>query len=138
MAKKAEINKRRDKKINPELKGIIILEAVIFLLYLIISLIVCTVLYLSDIQTDIYYYIILAALALTSFVSGYITGKKMKKNGLVNGVLYNIFIVIIIILTSLILNGFTFDYRLFLTLGLMIVMSAIGGISAVNTRRKSR
>lgn len=136
MKNRTVTHKRSDKKSNSKLKKILLLEFAILIIYYIISLIVCTLLFTVDIPIGAVYYIILISLALSAFLSGYITGVKMKKNGLISGVIYNLFMVVLTLLISLLLNGFSFDYRMFVTLVVMLAMSAAGGITAVNSKRK--
>lgn len=138
MDKRQKSNKKNRKKLNPKLKNVLLLEVSVLLIYLIVATIVCLLLFTVDIPINSVYYIILVSMALSSFLSGYLVGKKIKKNGLISGVVYNSFIILTIALISLTMNDFSFDFRLFITFAVMLIMSAAGGVSAVNTKRKSR
>lgn len=106
-------------------------ETVIFLAVSIFSL----VMYIG---TEYYYIMALLALATGGFASGFIFGRKKRQNGLINGLICALPASIIIIITSLALNSFTFDYRIIISILVHVVMSGIGGITSVNIRKKSK
>lgn len=138
MRKTSSKKRAKSKKLNPALKKKLIFEALILLIYAIMIAAICIVLFIFDLPQKSVYYIILTVLGISSLCGGYIIGKKEKKNGLVVGVVYNILPCVIILLVSLLLNSFAFNYRLLVTALIMLIFSAVGGITAVNTRNKSR
>lgn len=138
MLKNSSKGRSKNKKMNPEIKRKLFFQGLIVFVYTIMALLICAVFFLCDIPAESVYYIILAVLGFSAFASGYIIGKKEKKNGLAVGVMYNLVPIVIVMISSLVLNSFTFDYRLVVTLAVLVIFSAVGGITAVNSRRKSR
>ncbi len=138
MVKSSNKNKTKNKQSDSLIKGIILHETIIVFIHLIAVMAVCVIFYAADIDVYTNFAIIAVLLAAANFVSAYFTGLRFRKKGMLLGLLYNSPICIIFILTSLILNSFAFDYRLFVLLAVFLVMSALGGITAVNTRIKNK
>ena len=112
--------------------------AVVALIDLLSVLILCLYFYLADRNVYEEYIVILIALSAADFVSSYFIGKKIRKNGLLCGVLYNSPFIVLFIVISLFLNGFSFDSRLLYFITSRIILSAIGGITAVNSKSKRK
>lgn len=128
----------KNKKLNSGINKKLFFQGLILFIYTFAVALMCTALFLCEIPAESTYYIMLAVVAAAAFVSGYLIAKKEKKNGLAVGLIYNLLPCVIMLGVSLILNNFTFDYRLPVTLAVILVMSAAGGIAAVNSRRKTR
>ncbi len=90
----------------------------------------------TDTQISSMRYIAVIYLSLTSFVSGFLAGIKERKNGIMCGILsalpFNTFFIFI----SLILNKFSVDYQMLLSVVIPLVTAAMGGIISVNIRLK--
>ena len=92
--------------------------------------------FFADIKNSGYYSMCLLSLSLGCFVSGFVTARKMKHNGLMHAVIYSLPGNLSYIVLSSALNSFKIDYHIILSLMLIIVSSAIGGIISVNVRPK--
>ena len=88
----------------------------------------------ADLSSGYDYIFSLIIFAISSFAVGFFSGIKIRKNGLVIGVVYTMPMNIIISLISLILNDFTVGISLPLTLIILCLSGAVGGIFAVNKR----
>lgn len=102
-------------------------ETVAFLFFCIMALI-------FDIKSGNYYTLCIAALSVGSAVSGFISGRKTKKRGLVNGIIYTLPANCFFVLVSLLLNKFRPDYIMAVTFVFVVIFSAVGGILSVNVR----
>lgn len=77
-------------------------------------------------------------IAVSNFICGFYTGMNKRKKGLVFGVIYCLPNNLIILIASLIINEFHINYFLFITVGLMLAFSALGGIVSVNIKFKKK
>lgn len=105
---------------------------------IIFSLLICGIFYLTD--ADIYsnFPLIQIGLAFSCFITAYFVGFKIRKNGMITGVIYNLPFLLILIISALSVNAFKFDFYMFVTIAVIVFASAIGGIISVNTKRKHR
>ena len=78
----------------------------------------------------------LLAFALSSFITSFYTGYKLRQNGLISGIVYCLPLNIIVILIALIFADFVIDYSLLITIIALVASSAIGGVLSVNKRRR--
>ncbi len=80
-------------------------------------------------------------LFLSSLLSGLISGfsgtRKLRKNGLVNGAVSAMIPAIILLIAMMVANG-KFGIFMFLPIAVIAVSGAIGGILAVNIKRKNK
>lgn len=114
----------------------------IFIYVQLFSLIVYTVLFLlgclialqADLPKKYDYVSSLIIFALGSFITGYFAGIKLRKNGLLSGIIYALPMNLAVILISLIFGRFTFGINLIITAIVLISVSGLGGILAVNKR----
>lgn len=90
------------------------------------------------VSTDYYYILMLISLAAGGFASGFIYCRKKRQKGLVNGLIVSLAADLLLLILSLILNGFSFDYHIILSAVCHILMSGAGGIVSVNIRKKSK
>lgn len=99
-------------------------------------LIICLFFYITD--RDIYddFMLITTVISASYFLSSYIIGKRLKSKGMIYGLCYNLPTIMLILIISLCLNSFSFDERIFILSGLCILTSALGGITAVNSKSK--
>ncbi len=118
------------------LKDILTRFFVVLIINVFSSIVLCLYFYLSG--RDIYSGFIISIIALTTaaFLSAYYIGRKFRKNGLLYGVAFNLPVICIYVAVSLILNGFSYDSRLFIMLLTNLASSALGGITSVNSKTK--
>lgn len=132
-------NIRITKQMNNNIKKykrISLLQLAVMLIYLLIILVVCGVIFAVDIDTSQSNIIFILSVFVSAFFGGFLSGKISRKNGLLNGIVYDILPILILIVSSMTINNFEFDYKLPVTLLISVVLSALGGICAVNTRKK--
>ena len=113
------------------------LTVVLLINILTISLL-CMYFYFRSTNVFREFIVILIAFSVADFISSYYIGKKTRKNGMIYGIVYNLPVIVLIIFISLILNSFTFDMRLLFFAVIRIILSAAGGITAVNTKSKRK
>lgn len=98
----------------------------------------CTLSLIFDFDGKTMVYVALGAFSLAAFLSGFVTGRKKRKNGLLNGVVYSLPATVLFIFISLCVNGFSCDLNLIFSITLMLIFSALGGVLSVNTKKKSK
>lgn len=125
---------KTNKKINPEFIGILKHQSIIFLIFTVIITACCILLFFINANQQFMRCFSAISISLASFINGYISGRKYRKNGLAVGIINNIPSLLIILIISLILNNFNIDYTVLITIPLNLILSATGGIVAVNTR----
>ncbi len=125
-------------KYDNTIKSKLVILALNTVINISVAFMICLILFIADADVDANYPLITAALCFSEFVTAYISGRKLRKNGIIVGVLFNIPFVLSEIVIALALSSFEFDYRLFLSLFTQITISAIGGIVSVNTRKRSK
>ena len=130
-------NKSTKRSEVPIIKILSRLTVVLLINILTISLL-CMYFYFRDTNVFREFIVILTAFSVADFISSYYIGKKTRKNGMIYGIVYNLPVIVLIILISLILNSFTFDVRLLFFAVIRIILSAAGGITAVNTKSKRK
>lgn len=112
-------------------------QILILILLIIIILIASAVIYSADeIGSKYYFYIITAIISLIDFISGHYIGSKIKKNGMLNALLYCLPINLIIFAVSMILNLFNIDLTLLFSAIIIISANMLGGIVSVNNKSK--
>lgn len=108
--------------------------AVIF--YIIMFLLSSGIALAADLSHGYDYIFSLCSFVLCSFATGFFAGIKLRQNGMVSGILFSLPMNVIVVLISLFFTDFKVDYTLAVTITLLILASAIGGILAVNKRRR--
>ncbi len=129
--------KQSNKKLSPENKNInTFISTLIFslIVYCVVFIIISLIGLAVDISSALDYYISLASFAVSSFASGFFAGAKLRKNGLLCGAIFTLPANLIIVLLSLISNGFVADINLIITALVLVFASAAGGVLAVNKR----
>lgn len=125
-------------KYDNTIKSKLVILALNTVINISVAFMICLILFIADADVDANYLLITVAICFSEFVTAYISGRKLRKNGIIVGVLFNIPFVVFEIIIALVLSSFEFDYRLFLSLFTQITISAIGGIVSVNTRKRSK
>ena len=93
--------------------------------------------FLVGVNNEIYFIISLISLCLGNFLTGFISGRTKKQKGLLYGALYSLLFNVIIITISVVFNSFSVDYTLIISALVPAMFSCVGGIIAVNLKRKS-
>lgn len=91
-----------------------------------------------DLEKKLNFPVITVIFSLCTFLSAFLVAGKKRKKGLVAGIIYNLPSVIIILLLSLILNGFSADLNILLSFVTMLISSALGGVIGVNRKQKAK
>ncbi len=131
MSKRKNINSN-NLKLKSFMKMQIINASVFFVIFLVFILIsVC-----GDIGIDLMLYIALAFTGLASFISGCIAGFKERRKGIICGIVNVLPFNVVLLIISLVFNGFQADISLLISLITGLLAAAVGGIVAVNIRVK--
>ena len=128
--KKSSLKRIKDKKSLNQFKFIIIDLLIKAAIILTLSVIVLTL------DIEINYIFLIVTIGICNALMGYIIGSEKKKNGLFLALIYTLPGNLSLLVISLILNGFKFDYFAFLTLTTMMITSAVGGVVSVNKKKK--
>ena len=81
--------------------------------------------------------VILVVTGVSILIGSMISTRKIRKNGLLNGGMVGlIYIIILYLISSLFLAGFSLTFNSFIMLVVGIITGMIGGIIGVNTNRK--
>lgn len=129
--------KGKNKKINYKLSIFFKVQAINLVFYLSLLILLSVLLYnFFDLNEKAYFYIAVALLSSVNIVTGYYTGIKLRKNGLLNALIFSLPATFTVILLSVILNSFHVDLTLIISLIIMLCSSMLGGVSAVNTSFK--
>lgn len=105
-------------------------QVIVFILITFIS-------FVAGIKTEMYYYISIAGLCVGNIITGFLSGRVKKQKGLFYGALYSVIFNILVIILSLIFNSFSADYTLILSFIIPLIFSCVGGVIAVNLKRKA-
>lgn len=111
---------------------VIIKSLVIFVFAVLTASLVC---FVTDIDYDKYYIILLCAAVTAAFLSGFSSSRKIKKKGMIIGIISSLPIVILILTVSLILNGAQMTMLMPVTLASVILTGAVSGSVGVNFGR---
>lgn len=135
---KTKTKKRSSSSANSSNNKDIFLKCLIFSLacYVIVYLISCSAALIFDLNDNYDFYVSLISFSSASFCSGFYTGIKLRKNGLISGLVFTLPANLILILTCLIISDFKTDITLLITAVALLVSSALGGIVAVNKRHR--
>lgn len=107
-----------------------------FIINAIIFVLLCIIALFSDPDSELYYPFALVGLCLGNFISGFLNGRIKRRKGIINGLIYSLPVTFLIMLISLILNEFSVGIRMPVSILLICICSAIGGILAVNAKKK--
>lgn len=106
------------------------------IVYLILFLLFCTVALVADLSSKYDLVCSLFSFSAGSLIVGFFTGNKLKQNGLIAGMIYSAPINSLVVLVALLYSDFAVDLNIVITVATLIVSAAIGGVVAVNRRRK--
>lgn len=136
MPKTKAKSKRSNLQISSEKDAFI--KTLIFsvICYVLIYLLACICGLMFDINKSYDFYVSLISFAVSSFAAGFFAGCKLRKNGLITGLLYALPANIIVIIITLLSVSFKPDLNLLITAAVLLASSAVGGIAAVNKRHR--
>lgn len=100
--------------------------------------IACVVALIADLKSDSFCIFSVISLCLGCLASGFVSVRKTKKNGLLNGIFYSLPSNVFYILASSALNAFKIDYFIIISFVLLLLASAVGGILSVNFKPKTK
>lgn len=133
-----KVNKGDKKRLSGN-AGVFIRAQIIYLiLSLAFLLISAFISYSSSLDTKFYFYITVFSIALASFLSSFYSGYKIHKNGLVVGLLFSLPMNIIWLIVSAVINSFKSDATIIISLVVLLIVSMLGGVLAVNTGLKAK
>lgn len=92
----------------------------------------------NDSDTPIYKYIILLAGAISGFLSGFVAVRPLRKNGIAFGSVSALPAYLIAVLVSALIARSGIGLIGWILLAVMVVFASVGGIVAVNKRKKTR
>ena len=128
--------KRKTISNNPTIDLFIKVQILAFAIYFAVFMLFCFGALGADLSAEYDLICSLFSFALSSFIVGFYTGSKLKQNGLLSGIIYSAPINTLIVLISLIYSEFKVDINIIITVIALVLASAVGGVVAVNKRRK--
>lgn len=127
---------KRKKAENIQASTFIKVQIFAFIFYIILFILFSFIGLITDLPQKYDYYFSLSIFTVSSFITGFYAGNKLLQNGLLVGILYSLPMNVITIIFSLIFSHFKVDIFLAITVTILIISSGIGGIFAVNRRRR--
>ncbi len=106
----------------------------IALLYVLIGFISVSACVYYDLAAENTFTVAIISGGVSAFFSGFITGIKFRKNGMIKAIIITMPINFIILLTSLIFNGFKADINMLFSILILEASAAVGGILSVNSK----
>ncbi len=128
-------NSKSNKK-NSKLKNYLLTQFIFLIGYICLFLIISAICVSTDVGAEYVQYVSLVMVLLFSFSAGFIAGRKERKNGIISGIVAALPLNCIMVVISVIMNGFKVDLNLFFTILIGLLSSSIGGIISVNMRLK--
>ncbi len=104
--------------------------------YITVFLIFSFIALIADLPQKYDYYFSLFIFLICSFVTGFYAGNKIRQNGLLTGIIYSLPINTLTLLISLIFADFKVNASILITIALLVISSAAGGVLAVNKRHR--
>lgn len=127
------IRKNKEQKSKKESLFLFIFP-VLFMLFLLCIISLISV--LVDLQKGSVFKILLVIIASCSFISAFLSGKTKRQHGLITGIIYNLPFIVVLTTISLVLNQFSFNINLLISLVVSVLASSIGGVIGVNIRQR--
>lgn len=128
----------RNKKNDNKNKDTIILFTKSLIIQTVVYIVISFVSLIFDINTNDLFLICLCAFSLSSLISGFVTGRTKRCNGLVNGMLYSLPSIILFAFISACLNSFKIDFTAIISILCMLVFSSVGGVISVNVKKRTK
>lgn len=114
---------------------ILIGSVVGMVVFFVLSLLASLILWKNDSAPSAYGYVIIAIGALAGFVGGFTAVRPTRKNGIASGMLSAVLPCSVIFLTSVLIARGGVSVYGWIFLAVYILVSAVGGIVAVNKRK---
>ncbi len=121
---------------NNRLNNYLKFQLINLFIYTAVFSVLCCISLVSDMKKEAMAYMSLIFLGVSSFLSGFSAGIRERKNGLVCGILSALPFNALFIITALLLNRFSTDINLLISVAAGLASSAVGGIVSVNVRLK--
>lgn len=119
-------------KILKQILSVIFKSTTVFVLTTLLTAFIC---YITDIEYDKYSLIMILSLSVCAFISGFLYSRKMKKNGILHGMLSSLPIAFEAAVVSLIASDSRVSVMLPIAMASIILSGAISGSFGVNSRR---
>jgi putative membrane protein (TIGR04086 family) len=126
--------KKFSNKNNTKLNLFINVQIFAVICYVGIFLIGSLIALLIDLPSDSDYLFSIVLFSVCSMLTGFYAGIKKRENGLLVGIIYTLPLNAIVVLISLFYNSFAIGVNLAVTIVVLMISGAIGGILAVNKR----
>ena len=132
----AEKSSKKRNKLNKTTDVFLKAQIMLLTLYVLSVLIMSVLIYNMKKEPDMYFYYMIVPYALSNMATAFYSGYKMRKNGLITGLLCCLPINIIITLISLFTNGFNVDFTAVISVFILLICAMLGGVLSVNTKTK--
>ena len=137
MGSKTKKTRRDEKRASPQIK-IIIGSAIGTVLYFLIVAVAAVAVLKSGSGTSVYMPIGFAAGVLSGFAGGFAAVRPIKEKGAMFGALSGLGQALLCSIVLFIVNKATAGSGMFILSLIIIICSALGGIAAVNAKRKKK
>ncbi len=105
------------------------------LLFFLLTALVAVILWKTDADSEIYKYVMLFIGAISAFVCGFVAVRPIRKDGIIIGILSVLPVYIVTVIVSSLIGRSGVGIIGWILLAIQIILSAIGGIIAVNKRK---
>lgn len=120
-------------KMNQNIFRVIKGSGLAIIISLVLLLIYATLLTTTDISETTMPPVVMTISGISILIGSSISSLKIKKQGMLNGALVGmIYMILIYLLSSILLVGFTIDMKSIMMIGIGIIAGMIGGIIGVN------
>lgn len=120
-------------KMNQNIFRVIKGSGLAIIISLVLLLIYATLLMATDISETTMTPVVITISGISILIGSSISSLKIKKQGMLNGALVGmIYMIIVYLLSSILLVGFTIDMKSIMMIGIGIIAGMIGGIIGVN------
>lgn len=134
--KKIKPKSRKTRADNSTVSTFINVQIFSLITYIVVFLIFSFVALAADLSRKYDYMFSVIIFVICSFLTGFYAGNKQRQNGLLTGIVYSLPMNTLTLLISLIFSDFKADSSIIITVLLLVVSSAVGGILAVNKRHR--
>ena len=134
--KKIKPKSRKTRADNSTVSTFINVQIFSLITYISVFLIFSFIALAADLSRKYDYLFSVIIFVICSFLTGFYSGNKQRQNGLLTGIVYSLPMNTLTLLISLIFSDFKADSSIIITVLLLVVSSAVGGILAVNKRHR--
>lgn len=134
--KKIKPKSRKTRADNSTVSTFINVQIFSLITYISVFLIFSFIALAADLSRKYDYLFSVIIFVICSFLTGFYSGNKLRQNGLLTGIVYSLPMNTLTLLISLIFSDFKADSSIIITVLLLVVSSAVGGILAVNKRHR--